>query len=252
MSSLTALARVSLNKAAVDSGFDVAEGEASGWLQYRSTSSPVRIALTVLKDQPVGAMSSEEVLAELRVPAFRGIDNPGGYAGCFCAASFGEMQESLTRAYALGRALPDELYKSWQDAVAHAGPTEREATVKQRIGQDYFRRGLLALWNGRCAITGLAVPELLRASHAKPWKVASDTERLDVYNGLLLAAHLDAAFDAGFITIIPDGTVEVARALDPSTREILGLAPGLRVERLSSKHQSYLDWHRRHVFVGSS
>lgn len=250
MSTLTALARVSLNKAAVDSGFDIAEGDTAGWLRYRSTSSPVRVALTVLDDQPVGALSLEGVLAELRLPGLHGIDVPDGYAGCFEAATFSDAQDILTRAYVLGRALPDELFKSWQDAVAHVGPTERDATVKQRIGQDYFRRGLLALWNGRCAITGLAVPELLRASHAKPWKDASDTERLDVYNGLLLAAHLDAAFDAGLICVASDGVIGISDILDRSTREMLGLDGGLRVERLSPKHRKYLDWHRRHVFVG--
>ena len=39
---------------------------------------------------------------------------------------------------------------------------------------------------------------MLRASHSVPWAAcASDAERLDVHNGLLLAAHWDAAFDAG-------------------------------------------------------
>ena len=250
MIKISALSKVSLDKAAVDSGFDIAEGEADGWLRYRSTSTPVRAALTVLNDRPVGALSSEGVLAELRVPALRGLTVPDGCAGGFEAATFNEAQEILTRAYVLGRALPDELYRSWQDAVAHVGPTERDATVKQRIGQDYFRRGLLALWNGRCAITGLAVPELLRASHAKPWKDASDTERLDVYNGLLLVAHFDAAFDAGLICVASDGVVGVSDILDSSTRGILGLDNSLHVERLSPKHQKYLDWHRRHVFAG--
>jgi len=61
---------------------------------------------------------------------------------------------------------------------------------------------LLDLWEGRCAVTGLAVPELLRASHIKPWAdCETDAERLDVYNGFLLAPHLDAAFDLGFITV---------------------------------------------------
>ncbi|MDC0682621.1 HNH endonuclease signature motif containing protein [Sorangium atrum] len=50
-------------------------------------------------------------------------------------------------------------------------------------------------------MTGLAVPALLRASHIKPWAdCETDAERLDVYNGILLAPHLDAAFDRGFIT----------------------------------------------------
>jgi len=46
--------------------------------------------------------------------------------------------------------------------------TKAESHGVQRVGQDPFRQGLLDFWEGRCAITGLAVPELLRASHIKP------------------------------------------------------------------------------------
>ena len=78
-------------------------------------------------------------------------------------------------------------------ALGPDSTTEREAVVKQRIGQQMFRNGLMTLWHGRCAISGLDVPELLRASHAKPWAAGTDEERLDFYNGLLLSANLDAA-----------------------------------------------------------
>lgn len=75
----------------------------------------------------------------------------------------------------------------------------------QRIGQDIFREALLEFWNGRCPLTGIDEPLLLCASHIKPWAdCATDAERLDVYNGLLLAANLDAAFDAGFLTFAAD------------------------------------------------
>ena len=94
----------------------------------------------------------------------------------------------------------------------------------QRVGQDIFRRGLLEYWDGRCAITGLAVPELLRASHIKPWAACdTDAERLDIFNGLLLAPHLDAAFDAGFITIAKDGAVLVSNTLPPHAWSPIGL-----------------------------
>jgi hypothetical protein len=75
--------------------------------------------------------------------------------------------------------------------------TTREALVEARIGQGRFRRDLVALW-GRgevCALTGIDVPELLIASHIKPWRDSDDRERLDPCNGLLLAAHVDKAFD---------------------------------------------------------
>jgi hypothetical protein len=52
-----------------------------------------------------------------------------------------------------------------------------EAIVRQRVGQDLFREPLLEHWERRCAVTGLDMPELIRASHAKPWKDATDAER---------------------------------------------------------------------------
>lgn len=97
--------------------------------------------------------------------------------------------------------------------------------------------------------TGLAVPALLRASHIKPWAdCESDAERLDVFNGLLLAPHLDAAFDDGFITVGDDGGIIVSPALDASARACLGLSAPLRVSGLSDRHRIYLAWHRRRLF----
>ncbi len=125
--------------------------------------------------------------------------------------------------------------------------TERDATVRQRIGQDLFRDGLLTLWRGRCAVSGLNVPELLRASHAKPWAASTDAERLDVYNGLLLAAHLDAAFDCGLITVETDGSIELSVSLPIEAVSLLHIEAGVKVT-LSPRHEPYLAWHRKHVF----
>jgi hypothetical protein len=86
--------------------------------------------------------------------------------------------------------------------------TEAERLVVQRVGQDVFRAALMDYWGGRCAVTGCAEPLLLRASHIKPWALcATDAERLDVKNGLLLTAHLDAAFDAGLIDFDDAGQI---------------------------------------------
>lgn len=127
--------------------------------------------------------------------------------------------------------------------------TEAERLIVQRVGQTLFRDGLLDLWEGRCAVTGLAVPALLRASHIKPWSdCETNAERLDVYNGILLAPHLDAAFDRGFITVQDDGTIIVSDALDTDARTVLGLAQPLRVRGLADGHRSYLPWHRQRVF----
>ncbi|MFT6241044.1 MAG: hypothetical protein ACJAQT_003139, partial [Akkermansiaceae bacterium] len=45
------------------------------------------------------------------------------------------------------------------------GPTEVKALVTQRRHQSFFRKVVLGSYGNRCAITGLSVPSLLRASH---------------------------------------------------------------------------------------
>ena len=130
--------------------------------------------------------------------------------------------------------------------------TEAERMVVQRVGQTIFRDALLDFWSGRCPVSGIDEPCLLRASHMKPWAdCETDAERLDVHNGLLLAAHIDAAFDAGLITFGSDGRLMVARRLSPANANCLGLHRPVTLT-LSPAHAPYLDWHRREVFVDGS
>lgn len=75
-----------------------------------------------------------------------------------------------------------------------SGPTETSANVKQRRGQEYFRDAVLNNFGGRCGVTGLAVRELLIASHILPWRTHK-SERLNVRNGICLSRLHDAAFD---------------------------------------------------------
>lgn len=103
---------------------------------------------------------------------------------------------------------------------------------------------------GRCPISGIDDSRLLRASHMKPWAdCETDAERLDVHNGLLLAAHLDAAFDAGLISFAPDGTLMVATMLSVANTERLGLCRPFHLP-LSPAHAPFLAWHRQEVFKG--
>jgi putative restriction endonuclease len=123
--------------------------------------------------------------------------------------------------------------------------------VVQRVGQGLFRSALLDFWQGKCCITGLDVPELLRASHIRPWaKCESDEQRLDVFNGLLLAPHLDALFDAGFMTVHDDGAVSWAASLNMNQRQQLGLTGNLVVHALRAEHLKYLGFHRHAVWRG--
>ena len=86
---------------------------------------------------------------------------------------------------------------------------------KERKGQDYFRRMILRIYDYRCALTGIDIPQLLLASHIIPWKdVSHKKERLNPCNGICLSALYDKAFDKGLITISPDDyTIQVSSAL---------------------------------------
>lgn len=86
---------------------------------------------------------------------------------------------------------------------------EREAIVKIRVNQSFFRRAVLAAYGLKCCITGLAIPELLNASHIVPWSKDKDN-RLNPRNGLCLNALHDRAFDKGLITVTTDFVVKIS------------------------------------------
>jgi len=122
--------------------------------------------------------------------------------------------------------------------------TERDALVSARLGQGPFRTAVLAIWERRCAVTGCSVLEAIRASHIKPWRLATNQERLDPENGLPLVATLDALFDAGLITFASDGAMLVSDRLPAGEREKLHLE-GYRLRRRPrAATATYLAGHR--------
>lgn len=79
---------------------------------------------------------------------------------------------------------------------------DRIRATKVRVGQYFFRASVLASYGYKCCITGIKTPDLLIASHIKPWSVSDEkTERTNPSNGLCLNALHDRAFDKGLITI---------------------------------------------------
>jgi predicted restriction endonuclease len=123
--------------------------------------------------------------------------------------------------------------------------TEVERLVRQRIGQQKYRDAMLDYWGGTCAVTGVALSHVLRASHAKPWaECASDAERLDVFNGFLLVANLDALFDRFLISFDDSGMMLFSPSLSTNNLSRLGLHPGMGLRWLSDEHRAYLTWHR--------
>jgi HNH endonuclease len=129
--------------------------------------------------------------------------------------------------------------------------TTRRTFIDARLGQGQFREDVARLWNNACAVTGCEIPEMLRASHMKPWKASNDDERLDPENGLLLAAHVDALFDRGLISFEPNGSMMVSDAISPADFRRIRLPSKLR-QRLNPGQKRFLAYHRRTYFSGSS
>ena len=122
--------------------------------------------------------------------------------------------------------------------------TEKMALIKSRIGQGTFREKVLLHWAG-CAVTGFSDTSLLVASHIKPWKKSTNSERLDPWNGLLLSPNLDKAFDKGFITFEANGLIRLSPLFIEATK--LGIVPSMKIE-LKPRHEKYMAHHRAEEF----
>ena len=97
----------------------------------------------------------------------------------------------------------------------------KETMTKTRLGQYQFRIAVLNSYNNKCCITGLNMPELLIASHIKPWVVSDEkTERTNPSNGLCLNPLHDKAFDRGLITITKEHKIVVSEILTNSEMDI--------------------------------
>jgi putative restriction endonuclease len=72
--------------------------------------------------------------------------------------------------------------------------------VKTRVNQNVFRQIVISNYSGKCAISGIDIPELLLASHIVPWS-KNEEERLNPENGICLSELYDNAYYKGLIAI---------------------------------------------------
>ncbi len=89
---------------------------------------------------------------------------------------------------------------------------ERIQSIKARIGQNTFREVVLAVYQNRCCLTGIDLPEVNRASHIIGWAERAET-RMDPRNGLCLSATYDAAFDRKLITFDDDFRLVLSKTI---------------------------------------
>ncbi len=132
-----------------------------------------------------------------------------------------------------------------EEVTMREGET-RDATVKVRVGQRFFRECVLSSYDNTCCITGLSNPELLIASHIVPWS-RDKVNRLNPMNGLCLNALHDRAFDRGLITVDENYRVVVSKQADHDLLIKYDHQP-LSLPKRFIPNQVFLDLHRSEVF----
>ncbi len=124
--------------------------------------------------------------------------------------------------------------------------TERSGLVTTRVGQGAYRQSLLHRWEYQCAVTKFNDPRILIASHIVPWKEASDAQRLDVDNGMLLSPTYDALFDRHLITFETSGKIILSDQIQPSAYARIGITGREKIrQELTHGNKAFLQMHQQ-------
>lgn len=120
-----------------------------------------------------------------------------------------EKAWAIVRGKIKGKRVSKELINLFKiDKEGH----DKLVATNTRLGQSYFRRMILANYRNKCCVTGLDVPQLLRASHIVGW--ATDFgNRMNPENGLCLSATYDEAFDKHLISFDEEYRMMVSKEI---------------------------------------
>ena len=142
-----------------------------------------------------------------------GLDRQKSYPrGGFCSAAMKHLQRyqafepqeieanAISDRLSNGKDVSVELLKHFD--ITKEGK-DQVGKTKVRVGQAYYRKMIVSLYGGKCCITGLDVPKLLRASHIIPW-AENKENRMNPENGLCLSGTYDLAFDQHLISFDED------------------------------------------------
>lgn len=130
--------------------------------------------------------------------------------------------------------------------------TDRLAIIRARRGQGLFKDRVAKI-EIRCRITGVENPVHLIASHCKPWRDATNEERLNGENGLLLTPSIDHLFDRGFIGFEDTGKLIISPVAHRPSLQRMGIdtVNVVQVGSFTSGQKQFLDFHRNAVLLQS-
>lgn len=246
------LQKAIIEKTGHDFGFEYVVLESTSKVVLGSARHSIHAAVSVSNDSyQVEFLNTKSLFIDELARKFKQLS-----INVFTASNEILLAALLKRACQLASSLPNQAANNYErvliDALAELPKsslgTEVERMVRQRIGQDAYRKAMLDYWGNACSVTGLELPEVLRASHAKPWAdCENDAERLDVYNGFLLTANLDALFDRFLISFDFVGNIIISKKINELEWSKIGLSKDLKLRWLSEKHSKYIEYHRSNL-----
>lgn len=250
---MDALKRTLVEKAGHDFGFEYTVSETPESLTLGSARHPlqVEIALANGNYRLLFSNAKQQLLNELKR------DFPVQNRE-IVTESLQSMAVVFKRAAALAHSLPNQAEDDFESVLKaelnklpdNIKNTEVERMVRQRVGQDIYRKAMLEYWGEACAVTGVSIPSILRASHALPWaKCETDAQRLDVFNGFLLTANLDALFDRFLISFNKYGNIIISEKISEKDKALLGLTSALKLRWVAEEHEKYLRIHRTRLLT---
>lgn len=250
---MDALKRSLIEKTGHDFGFEYTVAEMPSSHVLGSAKHPLQVEISLSESGYKVAMIDAKPLLLVELERLFKISN-----NSVVCSSIQDLAAVLKRTAALARSLPNQAEYDFESAVEQElkkypeviKNSEVERMIRQRVGQDTYRKALLEYWGGACAVTGVALPEVLRASHALPWADCdADAQRLDVFNGFLLTANLDALFDRFLISFDRAGGLLISEVIAETDRVVLGLHSDLHLRWITDQHEDYLGLHRRRLLA---
>ncbi|MEO9966947.1 MAG: HNH endonuclease [Reichenbachiella sp.] len=136
---------------------------------------------------------------------------------------------------------PNEAYSIFKKPNS----TERSRLVTSRVGQGAYRKSILHRWSYQCAATGYNDTRILIASHIQSWKDSSDSQRLDVDNGILLSPDYDALFDKHLISFDVSGRIILSSEINTTPIKSLGITGNEKINNLTEGNRYYLKLHNQ-------
>ena len=211
----------------------------------------VEVAFTELS-HPIRPKDHIDVIAPLLPSKYSPLQQSGnGNQGVYLAELPAPLADKLTELLAgqvesVIEGSDDTLVAEAEDQIAEdaiinnpeIGDTEKLQLVKSRLGQGLFKSRVKMI-ESECRISGVKSGVHLRASHIKPWRDSTNSERLDGYNGLLLAPHVDHLFDRGFISFTDDGDLIMSAQLEPEVLAKWSIPLKSNVGQFDQRQQVY-------------